>query len=167
MKAASEVRERFNARRPDEPKDTVRSHEVSVSLIICAGGECRGVRHDRHLSAASSFQIGVLQGSAHGIQGNAGPGLAPAALHLQPAVTPVETLRDGWRGLSRSSKAFHTQGPCMGFGSVCLAGGLYSELRARTAFILAARTQPPSMTSRDFVPMAGDYSDLCQPSQSH
>jgi hypothetical protein len=66
MKAASEVRERFNARRPDEPKDTVRSHEVSVSLIICTGGEYRGVRHDRHLSTASSFQIGVLRGSLPG-----------------------------------------------------------------------------------------------------
>jgi hypothetical protein len=30
-----------------------------VSLIICTGGECRGIQHDRHLSAASSFQIGV------------------------------------------------------------------------------------------------------------
>jgi hypothetical protein len=39
MKAASEVRAGFNARRPDEPKDTVRSHEVSVSLIICTAGE--------------------------------------------------------------------------------------------------------------------------------
>jgi hypothetical protein len=32
-----------------------------ASLIICTGGECRGVRHDRHFSAASSFQIGVSQ----------------------------------------------------------------------------------------------------------
>jgi hypothetical protein len=31
-------------------------------LIICTGGECRGVRHDRHFSAASSFQIGVSRG---------------------------------------------------------------------------------------------------------
>ena len=33
-----------------------------MSLIICTGGECRGVRHDRYLRAASSFQIGVSRG---------------------------------------------------------------------------------------------------------
>jgi len=29
---------------------------------MLAGGEYRGVRHDRHFSAGSSFQIGVLRG---------------------------------------------------------------------------------------------------------
>jgi hypothetical protein len=29
---------------------------------MCTGGEYRGVRHDRHFSAASSFQIGVSRG---------------------------------------------------------------------------------------------------------
>lgn len=33
-----------------------------VSLIMCTGGEYRGVRRDRHFSAASSFQIGVSHG---------------------------------------------------------------------------------------------------------
>jgi hypothetical protein len=33
-----------------------------VSLIMCAGGPYRGVLHARHLSAASSFQIGVSRG---------------------------------------------------------------------------------------------------------
>jgi hypothetical protein len=33
-----------------------------VKLIICTDGEYRGVRHDRHLSAGSSFQIGVSRG---------------------------------------------------------------------------------------------------------
>jgi hypothetical protein len=31
----------------------------SISLILCTGGEYRGILQDRHLSAASSFQIGV------------------------------------------------------------------------------------------------------------
>jgi hypothetical protein len=34
----------------------------SVNLIICTGGAYRPLRHDRHLSDASSFQIGVLRG---------------------------------------------------------------------------------------------------------
>jgi hypothetical protein len=34
----------------------------SVSLIICTGGAYRPLRHDRHLSDASSFQIGVSRG---------------------------------------------------------------------------------------------------------
>jgi hypothetical protein len=29
---------------------------------MCTRGEYRGVRHDRHFSAASSFQIGVSRG---------------------------------------------------------------------------------------------------------
>jgi hypothetical protein len=29
---------------------------------MCTGGEYRGVRQDRHFSAASSFQIGVSRG---------------------------------------------------------------------------------------------------------
>ena len=29
---------------------------------MCTGGEYRGVRHDLHFSAASSFQIGVSRG---------------------------------------------------------------------------------------------------------
>jgi hypothetical protein len=33
-----------------------------LSLIICTGGEYRRVRHDRHFSDASSFQIGCRAG---------------------------------------------------------------------------------------------------------
>ena len=39
-----------------------RKPSCSVSLMIRTGGEWRGVRHDRHFSAASSFQIGVPRG---------------------------------------------------------------------------------------------------------
>jgi hypothetical protein len=35
---------------------------VSVSLIMCTGGAYRPFLHDRHFSAASSFQIGVSRG---------------------------------------------------------------------------------------------------------
>jgi hypothetical protein len=48
-----------------------------------------------------------------------------------------------------------------------LTGGFHSQLAGTVGVHFAARTQPPYMTSRDFVPMAGEYSDLCQPSQSH
>jgi hypothetical protein len=33
-----------------------------VSLTMCTGGLYRRVPHDRHFSAASSFQIGVSRG---------------------------------------------------------------------------------------------------------
>jgi len=55
----------------------------------------------------------------------------------------------------------------MGFGSVCLAGGLYSEFAGTVGIHLGRADPTADMASRDFVPMAGDYSDLCQPSQSH
>jgi len=48
----------------------------------------------------------------------------------------------------------------MGFGSVCLGGGLYSEF-AGTVGVHLGRADPTLW------PMAGDYSDLFQPSQSH
>jgi hypothetical protein len=35
---------------------------LSVSLIMCTGGAWRPFSHDRHFSAASSFQIGVSRG---------------------------------------------------------------------------------------------------------
>jgi hypothetical protein len=46
-------------------RDTPKHGAISlsfVSRIMCTGGENRGMRHDRHLSAASSFQIGVSRG---------------------------------------------------------------------------------------------------------
>src|SRR3954449_9312329 len=38
------------------------SSRCPVSLIMRTGGENRGARHERHFSAGSSFQIGVLRG---------------------------------------------------------------------------------------------------------
>jgi hypothetical protein len=35
---------------------------VAVSLIMCTGGAQRPFLHDRHFSAASSFEIGVSRG---------------------------------------------------------------------------------------------------------
>jgi hypothetical protein len=46
--------------RSTAPKHRARSCSL-VSLIMCTGGEYRGVRHARHLSAGSSFQIGVFR----------------------------------------------------------------------------------------------------------
>jgi hypothetical protein len=82
-----------------------------VSLIKCTARECRGVRHDRHFSAASKFPDRRITRSADGIERQAGAGLATTAYDLKPAITAVQTLRDGRRRLRRPAKTFHLFGP--------------------------------------------------------
>jgi hypothetical protein len=43
---------------------------------MCTGGAYRPLRHDRHLSEASSFQIGVSPRPADGVERGTGLGLA-------------------------------------------------------------------------------------------
>jgi hypothetical protein len=61
------------------------------------GGEYRGVRHDRHFSAASSFQIGRIARPMDVFERNAGLSFAATAFDLQPAVVAIEALRDRGR----------------------------------------------------------------------
>jgi hypothetical protein len=49
-------------RRPDEPRRKGVISRSSVNLFMCTGGAYRPFLHDRHFSAASSFQIGVSRG---------------------------------------------------------------------------------------------------------
>ena len=61
---------------------------VSVSLIMCTGGAYRPLRHDRHLSEASSF--------ADGVERQARPRLAAIAFHLKPPEAAVEAIDRSW-----------------------------------------------------------------------
>jgi hypothetical protein len=68
---------------------------------MCTGGEYRGVPHDRHFSAASSFQIGVLRGRRMCSSGMLA--LVSQRLHLtssQPYLPfrHCAIVGDGWAG---------------------------------------------------------------------
>jgi hypothetical protein len=54
---------------------------------MCTGGEYRGVRHDRHLNAASGFQIGVSRS-------------ATAPLELVPALSGTEHTLICWLNIT-------------------------------------------------------------------
>lgn len=74
-------------------------------------------------------------------EGDADLGLAPVALHLQPAVPAVQALRDRRGGLGRTAVAFHLfrpqktlRGVTLTYGLLSLfAGVLDTDLRAADA----------------------------------
>src|ERR1700681_1615792 len=94
---------------------------------MCTGGAYRPFLHDRHFSAASSFQIGVSRGRRIASSGRLAC-LAAMAHDLKPAVAAVEALRDGRGWLRRSAKAFHLFGPEQAFGGVRFANGFLCPL---------------------------------------
>jgi hypothetical protein len=102
---------------------------VAVSLIMCTGGAYRPFRHDRHFSAASSFQTGVSRGRRMASSGRLAVGQA--------------------RRSPPSSR------PRISLGAVGFMGGFVAASRASLARIFATHNWPPQMTSRDLVPMAG------------
>ena len=59
------------------------------SLIICTGGAYRPFLHDRHLSAASRFQIGVLRGRRIA---SSGMGRVLQRCHPQASYAGIEAL---------------------------------------------------------------------------
>jgi hypothetical protein len=71
----------------------------SVSLIMCAGGEYCGIRHDRNVSSAS-----IVPELTDVLRRNAGVGLGATVFDLQPAVAAVETLCDLGGGLRRPAE---------------------------------------------------------------
>jgi hypothetical protein len=80
---------------------------VSVSLIMCTGGAYRPFLHDRHFSAASSFQIGVPR-PADGVEWQARSRLASIAFDLEPGEPAVEALPDRRRWLRRPAVPLHS-----------------------------------------------------------
>jgi hypothetical protein len=79
---------------------------------MCTGGVYRPCLHDRHFSAASSFQIGVSRGRRIRVERDAHAGLAEFA-HDEGAVTTITFAHDG-PGLScgvRSGKEDRFYGP--------------------------------------------------------
>jgi hypothetical protein len=66
-----------------------RGTALKNSSAMCLGGEQRGVRHDRHFSAASSFHIGLCRGRRMASSGMLARIFTSTALNFQPAVTTV------------------------------------------------------------------------------
>jgi hypothetical protein len=93
--------------------------------------------HDRHFSAASSFQNRRIERTADRVEWDAGAGLTPMAFDLEPAISAVEALRDGRRGLGGPAIGFHLDRPRFGLGPVGLTDGLLC------GFILAPVIRPP------------------------
>ena len=94
-----------------------------VSLTMCTGGAYRPFRHDRHLRAASGFQIGVSRGrrmASSRMLARVLQRLHSTSSQPQPA---IETLTDGRSGLSGSSLPFgSTMLLCL--GAIRLTDGL-------------------------------------------
>src|SRR5258708_16549901 len=62
------------------------------------------------------------------------------------AVPPFRHCATVGEGLSWSTKAFHTQGPSTGVGSVGLTGGLYSEFAGTVGVHLGRLDQPGGLS---------------------
>lgn len=75
---------------------------------------------------------------ADGIQRHACPCLAPAAFDLQPTVTTVQALADGWARLRWPAIAFHADRPCFDLRSISGASGFPSLLASRLGAELRA-----------------------------
>jgi hypothetical protein len=69
---------------------------AEIGPHLCTGGACRPLLHDRHLSAASSFQMGVLRGRRIASSATLAC-LTATALDLKPTISAIETLPDGRR----------------------------------------------------------------------
>jgi hypothetical protein len=78
-------------------------------LIVRTGGEYRGVRHDRHFSAASSFQIG-LTSPARKREVSAGGDMADKS---QYSIVTYERRPGNWRAaitpIRRSGTVIHSK----------------------------------------------------------
>jgi hypothetical protein len=95
---------------------------------MCTGEAYRPLRHDRHLSEASSFQIGVSRGRL--IASNGILALVPHRWHF----TSRHCAMVGGR-LGRAAEAFHAKRPQLGLVPVDIALRLLDGLpRPLSAF---------------------------------
>jgi hypothetical protein len=85
-----------------------------------------------------------IAGTPDRVERDAGAGLTAVAFDLKPAISAVEALRDGRRGLRGPAIALHLDRPCFGLGAVGLA---YGRERAPGRPQAVRSSRPRSSTS--------------------
>ena len=87
------------------------------------------------------------------VERQAGARFAAMAHHLQPAISAIEALPDGGRGLRGSAKAFHLFRPQQAFGSVRLA----DRFAGRFARMLRADPRAPDAIAKNSLSAAASH----------